>query len=66
MTSTLTRSRILLVAFLLACMSGSAAAQDYAVQKPRRQFVTISIDWLNTEPLHFDSRPLVSPRRTRD
>ena len=34
------------------------SAQDYAGQKPRRQFVTVSLDWLNTEPLHFASHPL--------
>lgn len=26
--------------------------------KPRRQFVTISYDWLYTQPLHFDDHPL--------
>ena len=41
---------------LLAC-AAPASAQDYA-RKPRRQFVTISLDWLNTEPLHFASHPL--------
>jgi hypothetical protein len=43
---------------LLLVWALPVAAQDYAVQKPRRQFVTISIDWLNTEPLHFASHPL--------
>jgi hypothetical protein len=42
----------------LACFSAPAAAQDYSPQKPRRQFVTVSIDWMNTEPLHFASHPL--------
>jgi hypothetical protein len=58
MTPTFTRSRILLAAVLVACLAGSAAAQDYAAPKPRRQFVTVSIDWMNTEPLHFASQPL--------
>ena len=41
--------------------SAPAAAQDaqtYTVQKPRRQFVTFSLDWLNTQRLHFASHPL--------
>ena len=43
---------------LFAVLCAPAAAQDYAAPKPRRQFVTISVDWLNTEPLHFASQPL--------
>ena len=48
----------MLLALLLVTSSAPAAAQTYAEQKPRRQFVTISVDWLNTEPLHFSSHPL--------
>ena len=44
------------VAWLLA--GGMAAAQTYEPPKPRRQFITVSLDWLNTEPLHFASHPL--------
>jgi len=33
-------------------------AKDVQLEKPRRQFVTVSLDWLNTEPLHFASHPL--------
>jgi hypothetical protein len=36
----------------------SASAQTYAVRKPRRHFVSISTDWLNTQPLHFLEHPL--------
>lgn len=45
---------------LLVLLAGSApaAAQTYGVQQPKRQFVTISLDWLQTEPLHFASHPL--------
>jgi hypothetical protein len=39
-------------------LTSTAAAQNYATQKPRRQFVTVTIDWLNTEALHFASHPL--------
>ena len=44
----------------LVCLLAAApcAAQGYAAQKPRRQFVTVSLDWLNTQPLHFASHPL--------
>nr|MBA2305906.1 hypothetical protein [Acidobacteriota bacterium] len=51
-------SRVVLTASVLLGLVAPAAAQDYAVQKPRRQFVTVSLDWLNTEPLHFASHPL--------
>ena len=56
-TST-TWHRAALATLTLLALAVPAAAQDYAVQKPRRQFVTISLDWLNTEPLHFASHPL--------
>ena len=42
----------------LTLTTTTAAAQDYQANKPRRQFVTVSLDWLNTEPLHFASHPL--------
>jgi hypothetical protein len=35
-----------------------ADAQDAASVQPRRQFVTVSYDWLYTWPLHFDKFPL--------
>ena len=44
------------VAWLL--VAGPAAAQTYEQPRPRRQFITVSLDWLNTEPLHFASHPL--------
>lgn len=47
-----------LAALLLTTVAVPSAAQDYSVQKPRRQFVTVSLDWLHTEPLHFASHPL--------
>jgi hypothetical protein len=53
-----TRSILLLATLLLAPAASPAAAQSYDVQQPRRQFVTVSLDWLNTEPLHFASEPL--------
>lgn len=38
--------------------TASADAQTYAPRKPRRQFVSISTDWLHTQPLHFLEYPL--------
>jgi hypothetical protein len=35
-----------------------ASAQPYAAAKPRRQFVTISIDSMRTQPFHFAEHPL--------
>src|SRR6476620_7517583 len=48
------------IAAVLSVLGASAAAdaQTYNVQKPRRQFVTISTDWLYTQPLHFLEHPL--------
>ena len=45
----------ILVAFFCAA---PAAAQTYSVKKARRYFVTVSTDWLNTQPLHFLEHPL--------
>jgi hypothetical protein len=45
-------------AVLVALYAAPALAQNYSADKPRRQFVTVSIDWMNTEPLHFASHPL--------
>ena len=45
----------ILAAFFCAA---PAAAQTYSVRKARRHFVTVSTDWLNTQPLHFLEHPL--------
>ncbi|HVL65805.1 MAG TPA: hypothetical protein VM364_00955 [Vicinamibacterales bacterium] len=50
------RRLLMLLAWL--SFAAPAAAQTYTVDKPRRQFITVSLDWLNTEPLHFASHPL--------
>jgi hypothetical protein len=56
MTCTL---RHIVVALVIAGFAVPAAAQNaYSTAKPRRQFVTVSLDRLNTEPLHFASHPL--------
>ena len=49
---------LLLTALMLVAFALPSTAQDYGVQKPRRQFITVSLDWLNTETLHFASHPL--------
>ena len=54
--------RRLLLAVLFVCgfalPSIAQDAQTYAAPKPRRQFVTVSLDWLHTQRLHFASHPL--------
>ncbi len=51
--------RACVVAFcLLAWMPSAASAQPYQEPKPRRQFVTLTLDWINTQPLQFAEHPL--------
>src|SRR5687767_3836683 len=51
--------RTILAAVVISGFAVPAAAQDtYSATKPRRQFITVSVDWLQTEPLHFASHPL--------
>ena len=38
--------------------ASSAFAQTYEAAKPRRHFITVSYDWLYTQPLHFAEHPL--------
>jgi hypothetical protein len=42
----------------MLCLASSLPAQTRDRAKPRRHFVTISADWLNTQPLHFAEHPL--------
>ena len=50
--------RYLVATLLVFGIAVPAAAQTYAATKPRKQFVTFSIDWMQTEPLHFAEHPL--------
>ena len=51
--------RSVIVAIVLTFAAAApAAAQTYSTQKPRRQFITVSYDWLYTQPLHFAQHPL--------
>ena len=50
--------RYLAATILTLAFAIPAGAQTYSVPKPRRQFVTVSVDFMNTEPLHFASHPL--------
>ena len=52
--------RILLIGTLalFGAMSSQASAQTYSANKARRHFVSVSIDWLYTQPLHFSDHPL--------
>jgi hypothetical protein len=43
---------------LVGAISSPAAAQTYSAKKARRHFVTVSLDWLFTQPLHFADHPL--------
>jgi len=43
---------------VVLCLASSVSAQSYSKDKPRRQFVTISTDWLHVQPLHFAEHPL--------
>jgi hypothetical protein len=43
----------------------AAHAQTYSQPKARRQWVTISYDWLYTQPLHFAEHPLQDLLGTR-
>ena len=50
-----------LAAFSFAAIqlaASTAAAQPYAAAQARRHFVTVSYDWLYTQPLHFGEHPL--------
>ena len=50
--------RHVLVTIVMLVCAAPAMAQTYSTPKPRKQFVTVSFDWMNTEPLHFASHPL--------
>jgi hypothetical protein len=52
------RLAIILSAAVLLAGASPAAAQTYSVQKPRRHFITVSYDWLYTQPLHFAKWPV--------
>jgi hypothetical protein len=45
-------------AALLLASAAAADAQTYSAPRPHRQFVTISYDWLYTQPLHFANYPV--------
>jgi hypothetical protein len=49
---------LFVLASIASLTPASAFAQPYKEAKPRRQFVTITLDWLNTQPLHFLEHPL--------
>ena len=54
----LTTSLVTLSAALVLISWAPADAQTYAAAKPRRHFITVSVDWLHTQPLHFGDHPL--------
>jgi hypothetical protein len=49
------------ISFLLLAaiaVAPPASAQDYSPPRPRKHFVTVGLDWLYTQPLHFAGHPL--------
>jgi len=51
--------RICFLALSALLSASNVMAQTYeAAAKPRKQFVTVSYDWLYTQPLHFAEHPL--------
>lgn len=55
---TLHRTRIFVCAVAVLLGASAAGAQTYASRKPARAFVTLSYDWLYTQPLHFAEHPV--------
>lgn len=51
-------SRIVLAAALIVAAALPASAQTYSPARPHRQFITVSYDWLYTQPNHFAEHPL--------
>ena len=50
--------RSALAAALLWTTAAPAEAQSSSAPRPRRHFVSVSVDWLHTQPLHFGEHPL--------
>lgn len=50
--------RSLAATILALTLATPVGAQTYSAPKPRKQFVTFSIDWMHTETLHFSDHPL--------
>jgi hypothetical protein len=52
--------KLTIAAVLTACLCAATAAgaQTYSAPKARRHFVTVSYDFLYTQPLHFGDHPL--------
>ena len=51
-------ARIFAIVTALAGLASPAAAQVYAPEKARRHFISVSYDWIYTQPLHFAEHPL--------
>jgi hypothetical protein len=55
----LRKGQLIITTFsLLSVLASIASAQTYTAPQPRRQFVTLSYDWLYTNPLHFGDHPI--------
>jgi hypothetical protein len=52
------RLRVAVIVCVAVLTTAAAEAQTYEAAKPRRQFISVSLDWLYTQPLHFGEYPL--------
>jgi hypothetical protein len=50
--------RISFLVLAVLALAAPASAQGYSAKTPRRHFITVSYDWLYTQPLHFANHPL--------
>jgi hypothetical protein len=50
--------RISFLGVILLCSASLASAQTYSPDRARRHFVTVSVDFPYTQPLHFADHPL--------
>jgi hypothetical protein len=57
-TLKLTIRHALTALWLVSMLAGTAHAQTYSAPQARRNFVTLSYDFLYTQPLHFGEHPI--------
>jgi len=52
------RVRVTIIVCIAVLTTAIAEAQTDSAGKPRRKFVSVSLDWLYTQPLHFGEHPV--------
>lgn len=50
--------QLITLGLLATLATASTAEAQYSVAKARKHFITVSYDWLYSQPLHFDDHPL--------